>query len=75
MSLLDRIPLVPLAIFAILLALLPFVPQPHLFEKIGLLLDGTLSRPLDIFDLFWHSWLLIVLALKLIRLKSVSPSQ
>ena len=75
MSLLDRIPLVPLAIFAILLALLPFVPQPHLFEKIGMLLDGTLARPVDIFDLFWHSWLLVVLVLKLIRLKSVSPSQ
>ena len=75
MSLLDRIPLVPLAIFAVLLALLPFVPQPHLFEKIGMLLDGSLTRPLDIFDLFWHSWLIVVLALKLIRLKSVHSSQ
>ena len=75
MSLLDRIPLVPLAIFSILLALLPFLPQPHLFEKIGMLLDGSLSKPLDIFDLFWHSWLLVVLALKLIRLKNLRTSQ
>jgi len=75
MSFLDRIPLVPLAIFAVLLALMPFVPQPHLFEKIGLLFDGSLSRPLDIFDLFWHSWLLVVLVLKLFRLKTVKLSE
>jgi len=70
MSFLDRIPLVPLAIFAILLALMPFKPQPHLFEKISLLVNGSLSRPMDIFDLFWHSWLIVVLALKLVRAKS-----
>ncbi len=70
MSFLDRIPLVPLAIFAILMVLMPFKPQPHLFEKLGMLVDGSLSRPMDIFDLFWHSWLLVVLAFKLYRVKT-----
>lgn len=45
--------LIPLVL---LLGLAPFVPQPHLVEKIGMLLAGTLKKPIDIFDLFWHAW-------------------
>jgi hypothetical protein len=29
-------------------------PEPHLVEKTGMLLDGTLRRPIDIFDLVLH---------------------
>jgi hypothetical protein len=56
--------IVPLAI---LLALLPFYPEPHLVEKIRMLFNGTLSRPIDIFDLVWHSWAIVFLAVKLIK--------
>lgn len=45
--------LIPLAL---LLGLAPFVPQPHLVEKLGMLMAGTLHRPIDIFDLLWHAW-------------------
>jgi hypothetical protein len=45
--------LIPLAL---LLGLAPFYPQPHLLEKLGMLLSGTLLRPIDIFDLVWHAW-------------------
>jgi hypothetical protein len=41
---------------ALLLGLAPFYPEPHLFQKLSMLRSGTLQRPLDIFDLFWHSW-------------------
>ena len=62
---LDNIPykmLVPLAIF---LALAPFAPEPHLWEKLKMLFAGTLSRPVDIFDLFLHGTPLVLLLLKL----------
>ena len=55
--------LVPLAL---LLGLAPFYPQPHLVEKLGMLLNGTLQRPIDIVDLFWHVWPLGLLAYRII---------
>ena len=64
MKWLDNIPykmLVPLAIF---LALAPFAPEPHLWEKLKMLFAGTLSRPVDIFDLFLHGTPLVLLLLK-----------
>jgi len=67
MNWLDRIPLVPLAVVAVLLALAPFVPEPHLWEKLKMLSRGELTRPLDIFDLLMHATPLVILALKLLR--------
>lgn len=55
--------LIPLAL---LLGCAPFVPQPHLLEKLRMLLGGTLSRPIDIFDLFWHSWPFALLGYRLV---------
>jgi hypothetical protein len=75
MKLLDKIPLGPLILAAIFMSLLPFKPQPHLWEKLNMLLAGTLSRPVDIFDLFWHSFLIILVVIKLVRRsKSTSDS-
>lgn len=45
-----------LAPIALLLGLAPFVPEPHLVEKARMLSEGTLVKPIDIFDLFWHIW-------------------
>ena len=52
---------------AIVLAVLPIVPEPHLVEKLRMLSQGDLKRPLDIFDLFWHSWPIFLLGYKLIK--------
>ena len=68
MSFIDRIPLVPLAVMALMLGLAPFVPQPHLVEKVNMLMDGTLSRPIDIFDLCMHAALPLLLVVKLVRM-------
>lgn len=68
MAWLDKIPLVPLAIVAVLLGLAPFVPEPHLWEKLKMLAAGTLSRPIDIFDLVLHGAPLVLLGVKLVRL-------
>ena len=64
---LDKIPLQMIALPAVLLALAPFVPEPHLWEKLKMLMNGSLSRPIDIFDLFLHGAPLILLAIKLLR--------
>ncbi|HXF44743.1 MAG TPA: hypothetical protein VNK91_01355 [Burkholderiaceae bacterium] len=68
LSWLDPIPLWLIAIVAVWMALAPFVPEPHLVEKLRMLAQGTLKRPLDIFDLVWHLAPIVVLALKLARL-------
>ena len=68
----DRIPLLPLAIAAVFMALAPFAPEPHLVEKTRMLVNGELSRGIDIFDLFWHSFLIVLLAIRLIRYKKAS---
>lgn len=65
---LDKIPLPFLALVALLLGLAPFVPEPHLWEKLKMLAGGTLSRPIDVFDLLLHAAPLVLLALKLVRL-------
>jgi hypothetical protein len=63
-SLLEYPILIPLAL---ILGLAPFVPQPHIVEKLRMLLTGTLSRPIDIFDLFWHTWPFALLAFRAFR--------
>jgi hypothetical protein len=70
MQWLDRISLSLLLPAALLLALAPFVPEPHLWEKLKMLVAGTLTRPIDIFDLVLHGGPLVLLVLKLIRMRS-----
>ena len=67
MNWLDRIPLPTLVLIALALGLAPFVPEPHLWEKLKMLFAGTLTRPIDIFDLAMHGAPVVLLALKLAR--------
>ena len=68
MAWLDRIPLAILIAVALLLGLAPFMPEPHIWEKLKMLGSGTLSRPIDIFDLLYHGAPWVLLALKLVRM-------
>ena len=67
MTWLDRIPLPLLIALAIWMALAPFTPEPHLLEKLRMLSQGTLTSPLDIFDLLFHLLPLVLLGLRLWR--------
>ena len=68
MNFLDQIPLAFLVVACLTLGLAPFVPEPHIWEKLKMLASGTLSKPIDIFDLFWHAWPFLLLTAKLIRI-------
>ena len=75
MKWLSNIPymlLVPLALF---LALAPFTPEPHLWEKLKMLFAGTLVRPIDIFDLFMHGTPLVLLIIKLVLEQTSSATE
>jgi len=51
---LDKIPYPILILGAVFMVLVPFKPMPHVIEKLIMLKNGTLSKPMDIFDLFYH---------------------
>ena len=63
----DRQPLFVFLIIALTLGLAPFAPEPHVWEKLKMLASGSLSRPVDIFDLFLHGIPWLLLGLKLFR--------
>ncbi|MAI89205.1 hypothetical protein [Ponticaulis sp.] len=67
-NLLDQIPFVFVILACLTLGLAPFLPEPHLWEKLKMLSAGTLTKPIDIFDLFWHAWPWLLLLAKLIRM-------
>jgi len=67
MSWLDKIPFVTLLLIALMLGLAPFTPEPHVVEKLRMLFDGSLSKPIDIFDLLMHGTPWVLLGLKTIR--------
>jgi hypothetical protein len=72
MQFIDRIPFIVLLLATFFMLGAPFVPEPHLVEKMRMLAEGTLTKPLDIFDVFWHLLPATLLALKIVRLKQGS---
>ncbi len=65
---LDGISLSALVFASLLLGLAPFQPEPHVWQKLKMLADGELSRPMDIFDLFMHGTPILLLMLRLLRM-------
>jgi len=53
--------------------LAPYVPQPHLSEKVRMLLAGELHRPIDIFDLCFHGIPFLLLLVKIL-ITMIPPS-
>ncbi len=68
MDLIDRLPLSLAILAALTLGLAPFLPEPHLWEKLKMLAAGTLTRPIDMLDLVLHAAPWIVLVAKLVRM-------
>ena len=66
----DQIPLGVIIILCITLGLAPFNP-PHVLEKLAMLANGNLVRPVDWFDLFLHGapWLILLLKIAALSMK------
>ena len=64
---LDNMAYPILIIGAVLMLAAPLTPMPHILEKINMLKNGQLTKPIDIFDLFFHLIPTILLAIKIVR--------
>ena len=64
-TILDKIPYSILIVAAVFMLLAPFRPMPHVLEKLIMLKNGLLTRPIDIFDLFYHLLPTLILLLKI----------
>lgn len=67
MNWLDKFPLPILIALAAWMAVAPISPEPHLLEKLRMLSQGALVKPLDMFDLLLHSAPIVLLLLRLWR--------
>ncbi len=67
MKYIDAIPLPTLIIMSLLLGLAPFVPEPHITQKISMLVNSELVKIVDIFDLIMHGSPSVLLVIRLIR--------
>lgn len=66
MNVLNSIPLSVVVVLCLTLGLAPFIPEPHVWEKLKMLSSGALVKPVDIFDLLMHVFPFVLLGLKLI---------
>ena len=71
MHLLDHLSWTVIAALCIFLGLAPFTPEPHIVEKLRMLAQGNLVRPIDIFDLLMHGAPFVLLMLKVLRARQV----
>ena len=69
---LEGIPFTLVLMICLTLGLAPFVPEPHIWEKLNMLANGSLSKPIDIFDLGLHGlpWLVLILKISFGQIKS-----
>jgi len=67
-KLFGKIPLILIVLACLTLGLAPFTPEPHLWEKLKMLVTGDLVQPVDVFDLMLHGspWLLLLIKLYLL---------
>jgi len=66
MRFIQELPFPILILIAVLMLGAPFVPEPHLVEKARMAMNGTLTRPIDIFDVLWHLLPTVLLVWKIV---------
>ena len=67
--LLATLPYGVLIVICLTWGLAPFLPEPHIWEKLKMLAGGELVKPLDIFDLLLHGlpWLALIAKVSITR--------
>jgi hypothetical protein len=71
---LDGVPWAGVVIACATLGLAPFVPIPHVIEKLQMLARGQLARPIDWFDLVLHGSPWALLAAKAVVARRLPPA-
>ena len=66
-KLVDWLPFSVLLPLALILLMVPLKPMPHAWEKLLMLMNGDLTRALDIFDLLFHLLPSLLVAIKIIH--------
>ena len=76
MQWLAELPWQMVILLCLTLGLAPFTP-PHIVEKLQMLAQGDLRKPIDIFDLLMHGapWLLLLAKLAAMALGAGSSTQ
>jgi hypothetical protein len=70
---LDKVPFSLLIILCLTLGLAPFTPEPHIWEKLEMLMSGDLTEAIDIFDLIMHAKPWVLLIIKLVTMLKSRP--
>jgi len=65
-KIIRALPYSVLIVLCLTLGLAPFIPEPHVWEKIKLLAAGELTAPIDVFDLIMHGMPFVLLCIKAI---------
>ena len=68
-----KVPWLIVILLCATLGMAPFNP-PHLYEKLVMLGNGELSRPIDIFDLCLHAAPFVLLILKVVASVKAKPT-
>ena len=71
-AILDRISWGMVGMMCALLGLAPFLPAPHIWQKLQMLAAGNLTQMVDIGDMLMHGapWLILIAKLIQISLRS-----
>ena len=64
---LDQLPWWGVIGAVLTLGFAPFLPEPHIWQKLKMLWAGSLTQTLDVFDLALHSAPCLVAGAKLVR--------
>lgn len=72
---LDKTDWFTLALVGGLLMFAPYSREPHLVEKLRMLVQGSLQAPVDVFDLLMHASPLVLFGAKLTRQRQLANSK
>ncbi len=76
-AILDRISWGMVGMMCALLGLAPFVPEPHIWQKLKMLAAGDLTRMIDIGDMLMHGapWLILIAKLIQVGVQSTGSQE
>jgi hypothetical protein len=70
-KILDKLPFGPVMFLGVVFALMPIVPEPHLWQKAMMIKDGVPLAPIDWFDIVLHGGAGALVILKVLRERQV----